>query len=142
MSRSATMRMHRARSWGMRRGMSDPAGRALAVAAAVALVALVLVALPFAQDAGSAGSPTNVDMSNFAFAPPEITVTVGSVVRWTYKDVECDVIALCPGHNSVAKETVNGQPLWATDTFKGQGQYRDVTMTVTGRHLYVCTIHE
>ena len=42
----------------------------------------------------------------------------------------------------MAKETVNGQPLWATETFKGQGQYRDVTMTVTGRHLYVCTIHE
>ena len=93
---------------------------------------------------GYTGPPEDhrVQMVDFVFDPDDVTVTVGSTVTWVYTDTQCDVISGCPGHNTVADEKgPDGQPLWRSDIFKGQGKTFTAFMTIPGRHHYICTIH-
>lgn len=76
--------------------------------------------------AGDAAPATTVDIRNFAFAPRNVTVAVGTRVTWTNRDDEPHRIA-------------SGQfaPSHALDT----GDSYAVTFSKPGTYAYFCSIH-
>jgi plastocyanin len=81
------------------------------------------------------GSPTSqppvegdaVNISNFAFAPGNLQVKVGTTVTWTNQDEEAHDVSATGG-------AFQSAPLNAGDHFT-------FTFTKPGRYPYLCTIH-
>ncbi|MEY2431434.1 MAG: hypothetical protein QOC92_1159 [Acidimicrobiaceae bacterium] len=115
----------------------------------VVLAAMAVILLPFAvllpfigPTAQAQASGTTVNMVDFKFDPIRLEVPLGSTVTWVYKDTQCDLIPPCPGHDSRAEvKGPDGEPLWKTETIKGQGKTVAATMTQLGEISYICTIH-
>ena len=110
------------------------------------LTALMLVvgALVLAPSSVQAQA-TNVEvrMTDFSFDPMEIELPLGATVTWIYDDTQCDVIVVCPGHDTMAEVNgPGGEPLWKSETIKGEGATFTATMTQVGEIPYICTIHQ
>ena len=106
---------------------------------------VVIVGTLTLAPANAHGQETNVEvrMSDFAFDPPEIEVPLGGTVTWIYDDTQCDVIVVCPGHDTVAEvDGPDGEPLWQSETMKGEGASFTATMTQLGEIPYICTLHQ
>ncbi|MEX2461020.1 MAG: plastocyanin/azurin family copper-binding protein [Paenibacillaceae bacterium] len=74
------------------------------------------------------GKTYNIDISNFAFSVPVLTIEVGFTVIWTNKDeVE---------HNAVAVDGTFSLPLLA------QGKSGSFTFTKAGEYNYYCDPHQ
>ncbi len=85
-------------------------------------------ASPLASPAATPGSAeVTIDMVNFAFDPPSVTVPVGTTVTWV--NVSSTI------HNSVAHdETWESPVLQSGESFSFQ-------VTEPGNYHYLCTIH-
>jgi len=97
----------------------------------VAMV-IVLVALAWAvagprADLGEASPATEVKIDNFSFGPAELTVRVGTTVKWTNRD---DI-----PHTVVSTDKVFKSKVLDTDeTFS-------FTFSTAGTYPYFCSIH-
>ena len=69
----------------------------------------------------------SVDINNFAFAPPALTVSAGTQIVWTNKDGTAHTITADDGR-------FNSDPFDKTQTFKQ-------TLTTPGTYTYHCSIH-
>ena len=81
-----------------------------------------------AAPAGAAVSAGKVQISNFKYAPPAITVKAGGTVTWTNGD--------SAPHTATAK----ANSAFNTDTLK-QGQSKKVTFSKPGTYPYTCLFH-
>jgi plastocyanin len=70
----------------------------------------------------------NIDIANFAFSVPVLTIEVGSTVTWTNKDAT--------KHNTVAMDGTFSLPLLE------QGKSGSYTFTKAGEYNYYCEPHE
>ncbi len=118
------------------------AWRWVIAAAAVVTVACSAVAVAAAvtsEDngpaAGSAGgSPGSgpseqVTIRDFAFDPPDLSVSVGTTVTWTNED----------GTTHTVTGTDSGGPIASRDL--GRGDTYSVTFSEVGTYHYICSIH-
>ena len=88
-----------------------------------------MTSMPTTAGAPSAPAPTGpaVNIENFAFNPPTLTVPAGTTVTWTNKDEE--------PHNVVSEDGAFRSPgMDAQGTFSYQ-------FTKAGTYKYVCGIH-
>ncbi|AGM31285.1 amicyanin [Mycobacteroides abscessus] len=88
-----------------------------------------MTSAPTAAGAPSLPAPAGpaVNIENFAFNPPTLTVPAGTTVTWTNKDEE--------PHNVVAEDGAFRSPgMDARGTFSHQ-------FTKAGTYTYVCGIH-
>src|SRR5215217_3928620 len=93
--------------------------------AALSLVALVL----FAPTAGAQGKTMTVNIKNFAFNPPNVTVAPGTTVTWVNNDQTA--------HTATATD-----PAGAFDSGTLQpGQSYSFTFDKPGTYAYHCNIH-
>jgi plastocyanin len=92
----------------------------------VGAVAVLLVAATHVIAARPA-VPTTIDIKEFKFGPPEVTVAVGNRVTWTNRDEETHTVTS------------------ATGAFSSTGLSHDDTFTQTftrpGRYAYFCALH-
>jgi plastocyanin len=99
-------------------------------------VALVLCSLlPGCGGSGSSGPPTtlgpnDIEVADFTFAPPTLTVKVGTTVTWHFDQPSAP-------HNVVSLTT---PVLFNSGTPKGTGTY-SFTFTTPGTFPYLCQIH-
>ena len=102
--------------------------RSLSVLVVIGLT-LVWAALAFAAGASPARAGTDglVEISEFAYSPAELTVTVGDTVTWTNLDAV--------DHTATA---IDGS--WDTGLL-GQGDSGSITFTAPGTYDYLCTPH-
>ena len=103
-----------------------PSSRAGAVAA-VALIGFGAYWSDHYETTSAAASPSSVTIADFAFAPPALTVPVGTTVTWTNGDPA--------GHSIVA-----GDGSFASDTIDS-GTTFQFTFDAAGEHAYICGIH-
>jgi plastocyanin len=106
--------------------------------AALSLVALLLLAptagaegkkVTSASTAGTHGKKVTVDIKNFAFKPPHVTVAPGTTVKWVNKD-------------KAPHTATSTQPRGAFDSGKlKQGQSYSVKFKHPGTYKYYCKIH-
>jgi len=97
------------------------------VAMVIVLVALGLVVTGPRADMGEAPPATEVRIDNFSFGPAELTVRVGTTVKWTNRD---DI-----PHTVVSTDKVFKSKVLDTDeTFS-------FTFSVAGTYPYFCSIH-
>ena len=111
----------------------------------LAALAVIVGTLTLAPSNAHGQSTTNVEvrMTDFAFVPPEIEVPLGGTVTWIYDDAQCDLLPVCPGHDTVAEvDGPDGEPLWQSETMKGDGASFTATMTQLGEIPYICTLHQ
>lgn len=109
----------------------------------VALLAWLAAAALAPSPAGGQATDTQVRMVDFAFEPVEITVPLGSTVTWVYDDGQCDALPICEGHDTRAEVNgPDGEPLWDSEVFKGEGKTFTTTMTQVGTIPYICTVHQ
>jgi plastocyanin len=101
-----------------------PARRRLAALAALAVPAGVLGG--GAVTAGAA--PVGVVIEHYAFAPAQLSVTVGDTVTWTNNDTA--------GHDVTS---IGGGPLKSPLLAKGQSY--SLTFATAGTFRYTCTVH-
>jgi plastocyanin len=95
---------------------------------ATALAALCLVGAPLlAGSSHAAAAPNTIEISNFSFAPAQLTVPAGTTVTWVNKDEE--------PHTVVESDTLFKSH--ALDT----GDKFSFTFTTPGSFKYFCTIH-
>lgn len=91
--------------------------------ASIVAVAALLLTGTHAPAAG----PPQVDIKDFTYGPPELTVPVGVRVTWTNRDEEPHTITS------------------ATGAFSSTGLSHDETFTQTftrpGRYAYFCALH-
>jgi plastocyanin len=89
-------------------------------------VAVLLLAASHVIAARSA-APATIDIKEFKFGPPEVTVAVGNRVTWTNRDEETHTVTS------------------ATGAFSSTGLSHDDTFTQTftrpGRYAYFCALH-
>jgi plastocyanin len=102
------------------------------VLGAVAVTALLAAALPELTAAGEAvvavaAGPATIDIDNFAFTPPTLTVTAGTTVTWKNEDDS-------PHRIGDKNGTFKSAALDTDDTFSH-------TFTTPGEYPYICTIH-
>lgn len=83
--------------------------------------------IAFAAGLALAAAPAQVEISKFAFAPNEVTVTPGTTVVWTNRDETPHQVA-DPGKAFVSP---------AMDT----GDRFEYTFTQEGDFAYFCTLH-
>lgn len=102
----------------------------LAVLATIAIGVPVLVATT-----GGGGGPATasgggdaVEIKNFDYLPPELTVKSGTTVTWTNDD--------SAPHTATATDGS-----FDTDTIMGPGETGSVTLDKTGTFTYVCSFH-
>jgi len=97
--------------------------------AAVIIAIVLLVAGSPSVKASDQPSAANaaVNIDNFVFGPPTITVPVGATVTWTNKD---DI-----PHTSVSTDGVFKSKVLDTD------EKFSYTFTKAGTYAYYCTIH-
>lgn len=115
--------------WSQRFNIRRASARTLAGAAAVVLsfsTAIGGTGLPSPRIAAAAGA-VQVQMRNFAFDPPTITVTAGQTLVWMNDDVV--------PHTSTANAKA-----WDSGQV-GPGHNYTVTLTKPGTYDYGCTIH-
>jgi len=97
------------------------------VAMVIVLVALGLVVTGPRADMGEAPPATEVRIDNFSFGPAELTVRVGTTVKWTNRD---DI-----PHTVVSTDKVFKSKVLDTDeTFS-------FTFSAAGTYPYFCSIH-
>ena len=97
------------------------------VAMVIVLVALGLVVTGPRADMGEAPPATEVRIDNFSFGPAELTVRVGTTVKWTNRD---DI-----PHTVVSTDKVFKSKVLDTDeTFS-------FTFSTAGTYPYFCSIH-
>ncbi len=85
-------------------------------------------ASPVASPGATPGSAeVTIDMVNFAFDPPSVTVPVGTTVTWV--NVSSTI------HNSVAHDDT-----WQSPVLQS-GESFSFQVTEPGNHHYLCTIH-
>lgn len=110
---------------------SRPIQLALMAAAAVLLTTSVFGFVQADDDEGAASGPTEagaVDIVDFTFVPPELTVGVGDTVTWTNQDQAAHTV------------TSDGDgPLDSPDL--EQGATYDANFSEPGTYDYICTIH-
>ena len=99
---------------------------------AVGVTALLAAALPELTAAGeavvaAAESPATIDIDNFAFTPPTLTVTAGTTVTWKNEDDS-------PHRIGDKNGTFKSAALDTDDTFSH-------TFAAPGEYPYICTIH-
>jgi plastocyanin len=102
----------------------------LAGAGAVAAVALIGAGAYWADHYDTktvAASPSSVTIADFAFAPPTVTVPLGTTVTWTNADPL--------GHSVVA-----GDGSFVSDTLDSGATFQ-FTFDAPGRFTYICGIH-
>jgi plastocyanin len=95
------------------------------LAATIALSSLQSVAI--AADTGATHT-AKVDISNFAFSPKTVTISVGTRVVWTNHDEEPHVVT------SAGKQFVSSKALDTDDKYA-------VTFAKPGTYTYYCSIH-
>lgn len=74
-----------------------------------------------------ASSPVAVKIANFAFSPQTVTVTAGTVVKWTNTDSVAHTATA--SDNSFDSGNLNQNQSWS------------YTFTKPGKYAYVCTYH-
>jgi plastocyanin len=99
---------------------------------AVGVTALLAATLPELTAAGeavvaAAASPATIDIDNFAFTPPTLTVTAGTTVIWKNEDDS-------PHRIGDKNGTFKSAALDTDDTFSH-------TFAAPGEYPYICTIH-
>jgi plastocyanin len=112
--------------------------RILPSLAALSLVALLLLAptagaegkkVTSASTAGTHGKKVTVDIKNFAFKPPHVTVAPGTTVTWVNRD-------------KAPHTATSTQPRGAFDSGKlKQGQSYAFKFKHPGTYKYYCKIH-
>ncbi|WP_158606926.1 plastocyanin/azurin family copper-binding protein [Paenibacillus ginsengarvi] len=80
-----------------------------------------------------AGKAYAMDIFNFEFTQPEITIEAGSSITFTNKDNM--------QHNVVSDSLVDGKPLFQTPLF-GQGESYTLTFDKPGEYTYYCAPHK
>jgi len=83
-----------------------------------------------APGAAPAGKPVGgnaVDIRNFAFAPNDLTVRVGTTVTWTNRDGDAHTVVSTKG-------PLHSNTLNTGDTYQ-------FTFTKAGTYSYLCSIH-
>lgn len=80
-----------------------------------------------------AGKVYTMDIANFAFGMPEITVEVGSSITFTNRDPV--------QHNVVSDELAGDKPLFSTPLI-GKDQSVTITLTKAGEFTYYCEPHK
>jgi plastocyanin len=75
----------------------------------------------------AAGTPVQIQMKNFAFTPPVISVSAGQPLVWTNDDV-------------VPHTTTAGKKAWNSGEV-APGHSYTVMLTKPGTYEYACTIH-
>jgi plastocyanin len=75
----------------------------------------------------AAGTPVQIQMKNFAFAPQTISITVGQPLMWTNDDV-------------VPHTTTANEKAWNSGEV-APGHNYTVMLTKPGTYDYACTIH-
>jgi plastocyanin len=66
------------------------------------------------------------------------TVDPGTRITWVYTDTECDILAVCPGHNVVFANGSGNKTLVKKD---GATIFSE-TFNTPGSYTYVCTFHQ
>jgi plastocyanin len=84
-------------------------------------------ASPAASPEATPGGAISIDIVNFAFEPPSLTVPVGSTVTWV--NVSATI------HNTVAEDES-----WQSEILD-PGESFSFQMTEPGTYAYLCTIH-
>jgi plastocyanin len=104
-------------------------GLALGAVGVTALLAAALSELTAAGEAvvAAAASPATIDIDNFAFTPPTLTVTAGTTVTWKNEDDS-------PHRIGDKNGTFKSAALDTDDTFSH-------TFAAPGEYPYICTIH-
>jgi len=74
------------------------------------------------------GQPAEVKIDNFTFAPPTLTVAVGTTVKWVNRDDIPHTVV------SEDKSTFKSKALDTDDSFS-------YTFTIPGTYSYFCSIH-
>jgi len=99
------------------------------VAAALLLPAAVGVTVysPHASAAAAGARPIQIQMKNFAFDPPAITIKAGQKLTWTNDDVV--------PHTSTAD-----RKMWDSGQM-APGRSYTVTVTKPGTYEYACSVH-
>lgn len=92
------------------------------------LTAAILVAGVAGAEPGAAQEVHRhlVDIRDFAFDPPGLSVAVGDTVVWTNRDVVPHTVTIAGGGDSGALE---------------EGQSWEFTVTTSGRLAYACGFH-
>ena len=97
---------------------------------AVPLAACTVIALGAAVGVAAADSaPDAVTISNFAYAPPALTVTAGTKVIWTNDDNDAHTVT-----SADAGRTFKSPALDTGDTFS-------FTFDKPGTYKYFCSLH-
>ena len=110
-------------------GRSMPV-RALAPLAMVIVIGTVVMSALWNRDSGTAAAapqPGAVAIADFAFGPPELTVTVGSTVTWTNQDGFAHTVD--SKDDSFVSEALD------------QGTSFGHTFDAAGSYAYICGIH-
>ena len=94
---------------------------------AARLAALACLLLFIALASTAAGANASVDIANFAFDPPTVTINAGETVTWTNRDQAAHSAAFTSGGPKT--------PILTT------GKSASLTFTVAGTFNYVCGIH-
>jgi len=92
-----------------------------------ALLALAAVAAPMAACAAAAASGATIDITKFAFNPPEITVEPGTTVTWVNHDEIPHAVAS-------KDKAITSKALDTDDRFAH-------TFDQGGDYSYYCTLH-
>jgi plastocyanin len=93
----------------------------------ITLAAGALLALLLAASHGIAARPTAVDIKDFKYGPPELTVRVGERVTWTNHDEETHTVTSATG--AFASSGLSHEDSFAQ------------TFTTPGRYAYFCALH-
>jgi plastocyanin len=84
--------------------------------------------LPIINSSSTPGNvSTNIDITNFAFSPADITVSSGTTVTWTNRD-------------SVAHTVVADDNSWGSTSLTAGAEY-SFTFTQPGVYAYHCSVH-
>lgn len=81
-----------------------------------------------AASAASGGGSTTIEVKNFAFTPPNLTVPAGTKVTWKFEDTA--------DHNVVAADKA-----FSSADLNGGRTYQQ-TFARAGTYRYICGIHQ
>lgn len=96
-------------------------------ASVVIAIVLLVAGSPVMASEQSSASSVAVNIDNFVFGPPTVTVPVGATVTWTNKD---DI-----PHTTASTDGVFKSKVMDTD------EKFSYTFTKVGTYSYYCTIH-
>lgn len=103
------------------------------LAAAAAATALLAAGCGSSDDPKPAGTATaapatakTIDISNFKYAPPSLTVATGTRVTWVNKDT--------------APHTATASGAFDTGSLQ-KGDSKEITLSKAGTYSYICAFH-